>query len=88
LNIPFDVNFSLDHLLSKEKIFNFWFYRGSITLPPCSDGKIYWIVPDKIFQMSTDQLEFFQKLYPGGNWRDVQKDQGNAIAYSVVLPSA
>ena len=46
-----------------------------------------WIVPDKIFKMSSNQKEVFRSLFgENGNWRDVQTDEGNEIGYARVLP--
>jgi len=41
-------------------------------MPPCTNAKMNWIVPSKIYKLSTAQLNFFKKLYPDGNWRDTQ----------------
>jgi carbonic anhydrase len=46
-------------------------------MPSCADGKMNWIIPQKIFRMKSTQLEFFTKLYPEGNWRDIQPLKNN-----------
>lgn len=81
------MNVDLSHLLFREDIFNFWFYLGSITVPPCTDKRLNWIIPDKVYKMSAKQNEFFKNLFShDGNWRDVQPSGGNEIGYAQALP--
>jgi carbonic anhydrase len=67
-------NVDLSHLLNKESLMDYFYYLGSLTLPPCSNGKLNWVVSNKIFKMSKEQRKFFDERYNNnktinGNWR-------------------
>lgn len=38
------VDLDLSAYLSKAMTSDFWFYVGSLTIPPCSNGKLNWII--------------------------------------------
>lgn len=84
----FPISVDLSHLLSREQIFNFWFYAGSVTYPnptACRDKGINWIIPDRVFKMSETQYNSILKLYPEGNWRVLQSTEHNDIALAQVI---
>lgn len=56
-------------------------------MPPCTNGKVNWIIPKKIYKMKSNQLDFFTKLYPNGNWRNVKPILGNNIGYVKTSPN-
>lgn len=49
------INVDLRQLLSINVIDDFWFYLGSVTIPPCTNGKVNWVISRKIYSMSEDQ---------------------------------
>ena len=49
------ITFNLGDLLAKNNIEDFWFYLGSITIPPCSNGRLNWLVSRKVYPMSANQ---------------------------------
>ena len=49
------ISFNLGDLMTKNNIEDFWFYLGSITIPPCSNGRLNWLVSRKIYKMSANQ---------------------------------
>ena len=53
-------------------------------MPPCTNAKMNWLIPEKIFKLSTKQLNFFKNLYVNGNWRDIQQSNKNEIGYQDV----
>ena len=74
--VPFpivNVTLSLGHLLNNNEPFDFWYYQGSTTIPPCYIGGVSWIVAKKVFTMSQKQRDFFWNLFNNdkmsGNWR-------------------
>ncbi len=65
--------------------YNYWVYRGSITMPYCTDDTMNWVVIDKAFPMSQGQKQFFEDMFYGnvqkeGNWRETQPNS-NPIGY-------
>ena len=74
--VPFpsvNATLSLGHLLNNNAPFDFWFYQGSTTIPPCYSGKLSWVVANKVFSMSQKQRDFFWGMFNNeamdGNWR-------------------
>lgn len=73
---------NLDHLyinalnLLPEKK-NYYFYEGSLTSPPCSEG-VKWHVFQEPISLSKLQIERFQLLYPD-NARPAQPKNGRFI---------
>ena len=49
----------------------YFYYQGSLTTPPCTEG-VEWFVLKNPIQMSKEQLRIFRKLYHGNN-RPIQK---------------
>jgi len=39
-----EINFNLNELVGINVIDSFWFYTGSVTIPPCTNGKLSWII--------------------------------------------
>ena len=42
---------------------SYYSYRGSLTTPPCSEG-VSWIVMTEPIEVSKEQIDAFEKLYP------------------------
>lgn len=81
---------SFSHLLSlSNEPFSYWYYSGSLTLPPCGRYKsgVNWIIPNKVYSMSQSQKEFFWALFyyekegKEGNWRKLQPKGDNKVLY-------
>lgn len=51
-------------------VMTFYFYVGSMTTPPCSEG-VRWYVLNTPLQMSRDQIVDFRKMFPS-NSRPIQ----------------
>lgn len=49
------INVDLRQLLPINIIDDYWFYLGSITIPPCTNGKVNWVVNRKIYSISEEQ---------------------------------
>ncbi|KGR89812.1 hypothetical protein CD30_15010 [Ureibacillus massiliensis 4400831 = CIP 108448 = CCUG 49529] len=56
---------------------NIYFYTGSLTTPPCTEG-ITWILLEEPVEMSSQQIEVFAEIYPQNN-RPVQDLNGRSI---------
>jgi carbonic anhydrase len=68
---------------------DYFFYLGSSTIPPCSNGRLNWVVSNKIFKMSKKQRAFFDNRYNNpqkvnGNWRDIVDLLQNKVAFSTI----
>mmetsp|Transcript_10352 Transcript_10352/g.10315 ORF Transcript_10352/g.10315 Transcript_10352/m.10315 type:complete len:139 (-) Transcript_10352:19-435(-) len=50
----------------EEDLINFYYYQGSLTTPPCTEG-INWFVWDKIQHVNQTQLEFFTSHWAGSS---------------------
>lgn len=59
---------NLQVLLSQEQ--TFLYYNGSLTTPPCTE-EVKWIVLEQPIEMSKEQIEVFQQIFPHNN-RPVQ----------------
>jgi carbonic anhydrase len=81
------INISLSHFLGKYNEMGYWYYLGSATIPPCNDGKLYWIVLKQIFSMSKEQRDFFYEMFNNeneiidGNWRNIQDSTNNTVKF-------
>lgn len=49
------INVDLRQLLPINIIDDYWFYLGSLTIPPCTNGKVNWVVNRKIYSISEEQ---------------------------------
>lgn len=77
---------SFAHLLLNSEPFEYYFYQGSSTIPPCFGGALNWIIPKKAFSMSKDQRDFFYDLFNDGdtkvgNWRSLQSIKDNPVYF-------
>jgi carbonic anhydrase len=76
---------SLSHLLNNGDYFDYWFYQGSATFPPCFKGIVSWVIPKRTYSMSQAQRDFFWNLFNGngkdGNWRALQPLQAGALGF-------
>lgn len=79
------IKLDLSVLLNNAEPFDFWFYLGSGTIPPCIDAKLDWIVSKKIFKVGQEQYNFFYNLFNNeamkGNYRNIQNRRDNTIDY-------
>ena len=80
-----NVTLTLEHLLNNGEVFDFWYYLGSTTIPPCFIGAVSWVIPKKVFSMSQKQRDFFYNMFNGdgkeGNWREIQPLGDNPMGY-------
>jgi carbonic anhydrase len=79
------VNLDLSEFLDNDQPFDFWYYLGSATIPPCRDGALEWIVSKKVMTMGQEERDFFWGLFNNddmkGNYRNLQPLRGNKIDY-------
>ena len=72
------ISFNLNDLISKNNIDDFWFYLGSITIPPCSNGRLNWLVSRKVYKMTQNEHDKLKKILSqgsedwDGNYRSTQ----------------
>lgn len=64
-------------LSSVTKVKTAYFYNGSLTTSPCTEG-VKWIVLAEPQELSKEQLETYTKLYPPNN-RPIQQTNGRSI---------
>ena len=50
---------------------NYYTYTGSLTTPPCTQG-VQWIIFKEPMNISTQQVNIFEKIFPHGNARPLQ----------------
>lgn len=55
----------------------YFYYNGSLTTPPCSEG-VQWIVFEKPIELSSSQIQDFRRVFPD-NHRPIQPLNGRAI---------
>ena len=54
---------------------DFWYYLGSMTIPPCSNGKLNWLISKRVYSLNEEQYEKLKFIIGGGlvgwsgNWR-------------------
>ncbi|CAG9326998.1 unnamed protein product [Blepharisma stoltei] len=73
---------------SIEKIYNFYFYEGSYTVPPCTED-IGWLIWPQIQKMDKPQHDFFSSQWQNntdfaegnGNNREIQAPGSRIIIY-------
>jgi carbonic anhydrase len=46
------INVDLSTYFRLNNNYNFWSYKGSLTMPRCTDNAINWVVVDNVFDMS------------------------------------
>ena len=68
-DLPNRVAFNPAQLIPKES--GYYVYSGSLTTPPCTEG-VTWLLMKKIFNASSEQLEFFRTNMIHGNARPIQ----------------
>jgi len=61
--------FNLRRLLPKNR--ESFRYGGSLTTPPFTEG-VQWVVLAEPLEMSAQQIQAFEALFPQGNSREVQ----------------
>ena len=65
--------------------FDFWYYQGSGTIPPCTNAGVHWLIPHRTWPISQAQLDFVRGLFykegMDGNWRRTQALRGNKVNY-------
>lgn len=42
-----EISFNLNDMIAINLIDDYWFYTGSSTIPPCTNGKLSWVVVKK-----------------------------------------
>ena len=56
----------------------YFFYEGSFTTPPCSEG-VHWIILQTPITISLEQVLVLQKLMPLNNYRNQQPLNGRVV---------
>jgi carbonic anhydrase len=85
--VPFpsiNATLSFSHLLTNSEPFDYYFYQGSSTIPPCFVGGLNWVIPKRVYSMSQAQRDFFWQLFNDqgsrvGNWRALQPLNDNPV---------
>lgn len=82
ITVPLDINAA--DMLPRKK--GYYYYPGSLTTPPCSEG-VKWHVMKQPIEISSAQIQQFRSLYPL-NARPVQPLNGRVIKSNKVNQSA
>ncbi|CAM1342369.1 carbonic anhydrase [Tenacibaculum amylolyticum] len=69
-------NFNLPSILPKDK--GYYYYVGSLTTPPCSEG-VNWIVFKNPITVSKEQIEKMHQSLPDHNYRPAQPLNGRKV---------
>jgi len=72
-------NFDLGDCFSKQLTGNYWFYSGSLTTPPCTEG-VNWFVMKNRATVSKAQLKVLESTYLN-NARPVQSLNGREVGF-------
>jgi carbonic anhydrase len=75
VDFPFDMNDNLPE--NKE----YYFYIGSLTTPPCTEG-VNWYIFKEPITVSLEQVELLKNLMPVNNYRNEQPHNGRQIYVS------
>jgi len=75
-------NFDLQACFSEQLAGDYWFYSGSLTTPPCTEG-LNWFVMKKRATVSKKQLKLLQSTYLN-NARPVQPLNGREVVFHKV----
>lgn len=71
-----DTSFDISTNLPQDK--GFYFYSGSLTTPPCTEG-VKWIVFKNSISVSLEQVELLRNLMPLNNYRTEQALNGREV---------
>jgi len=72
------VNSFFDLTLNLPKNLNFYYYVGSFTTPPCTEG-VNWFIFKEPITISVEQVKKLQKLMPIHNYRNEQPLNGRIV---------
>ncbi|MBD1262242.1 carbonic anhydrase family protein [Maribacter polysiphoniae] len=72
VDLPFNMN---DNLPSNK---DYFFYTGSLTTPPCTEGVNWYILKEPI-TVSLEQVDLLKKLMPINNYRNEQPHNGRQL---------
>lgn len=70
-----EIIINLGKLLPRNMVDDFWFYLGSMTIPPCSNGKMNWLISKRVYSLNEEQYEKLRFIISrgligwSGNWR-------------------
>jgi len=76
-------NFDLDDCFYQQLTGDYWFYSGSLTTPPCTEG-VKWFVMKNRATVSKQQLKVLQSTYLN-NARPVQPVNGREVGFHKVV---
>ena len=66
----------MNHNLPENK--DYFFYTGSLTTPPCTEGVNWYILKEPI-TVSLEQVNLLKELMPINNYRNEQPQNGREL---------
>ncbi|WP_282056362.1 carbonic anhydrase [Maribacter luteus] len=75
-NKKVDRPFNMNHNLPENK--DYFFYTGSLTTPPCTEGVNWYILKEPI-TVSLEQVNLLKELMPINNYRNEQPQNGREL---------
>jgi len=79
-----NMDLSLKRLLPKDYDEDYYYYRGSLTSPPCTEG-IFWVLPRYMLKSSDDQIDELKDMKDktGDKMKDLYRNEQKLNARTV-----